>query len=153
MSGVAGHLDRTGVTRLRPGGRGSPSPGVRNFPLLAPGIFAAPMSGDEHPFHLAQESVDGRRRVAVSGEIDLQTAPELEAALSEACAAGRTIELDLHEVSFIDSTGIRAILAAKASCAQHEVELLMVPSRHPAPRRVFELSGLLDRLPWRARRD
>jgi anti-anti-sigma factor len=105
------------------------------------------------PFRLEQETTDGRRRVAVSGEIDMQTAPALEDALNEACTLRATIELDLHEVSFIDSTGIRAILAAKASCAENNVELLMVPSRHQAPRRVFELSGLLDLLPWRARKE
>lgn len=109
---------------------------------------------DEEPhFRLEQETVDGRRRIAVSGEIDIQTAPALEDALSEACTVRATIELDLHEVSFIDSTGIRAILAAKASCADQDVELLMVPSRHQAPHRVFELSGLLDLLPWRGRRE
>jgi len=109
---------------------------------------------DEEPnFKLEQETVDGRRRIAVLGEIDIQTAPALEAALSEACTVRATIELDLHEVSFIDSTGIRAILAAKASCAEQDVELLMVPSRHQAPHRVFELSGLLDLLPWRGRRE
>lgn len=82
----------------------------------------------------------------------MQTAPVLEEALISACASCAQIELDLHEVSFIDSTGIRAILSAKTSCAEHNVELLMVPSRHAAPHRVFELSGLLDRLPWRAAR-
>jgi len=82
----------------------------------------------------------------------MQSAPALEAALSDACALRGTIELDLHDVSFIDSAGIRAILAARASCAEHDVELLMVPSSHPAPHRVFELSGLLHRLPWLARR-
>jgi anti-anti-sigma factor len=106
----------------------------------------------EPPFRLEQESIDGRRRMAVSGEIDIQSAPVLEDALTEACATARTIELDLHEVSFIDSRGIRAILAAKAACAEREVELMMVPSRHAEPHRAFELSGLLDRLPWRARR-
>jgi anti-anti-sigma factor len=108
---------------------------------------------EQPPFRLAQETVDGRRRVAVSGEIDLQTAPVLEHALTEACAAAATIELDLHEVSFIDSSGIRVILSAKSSCAENNVEMLMVPSRHAAPHRVFEPSGLLDRLPWRARKE
>jgi anti-sigma B factor antagonist len=107
----------------------------------------------EPPFRLEQQNLDGRRRVAVAGEIDMLTAPALEEALSEACTLRATIELDLHEVSFIDSTGIRAILTAKAACAENDVELLMVPSRHAAPHRVFELSGLLDRLPWRTRRD
>ena len=122
------------------------------LPAARAGIFAPPMQGDI-PFRLEQETVDGRQRVAVAGEIDMQSAPVLEGALNDACAAARTIELDLHEVSFIDSSGIRAILAAKASCAENDVELLMVPSRHPVPHRVFELSGLLDRLPWRARKE
>jgi len=111
------------------------------------------MEANDPPFRLLQETVDGRRRLAISGEIDMRTAPALEAALNDACALASTIELDLHDVSFIDSTGIRTILDAKATCAAHDVELLMVPSRHPAPRRVFELSGLLDRLPWRSRRE
>jgi anti-anti-sigma factor len=110
------------------------------------------MHGDL-PFRLEQETVEGRHRVAVSGAIDMQSAPVLEGALNDADTARRTIELDLHEVSFIDSTGIRVILAAKESCARNDVELLMVPSRHAAPHRLFELSGLLERLPWRARRE
>ena len=121
--------------------------------LLEMTLYSPLPMDDEPHFRLEQQTVDGRRRVAVSGEIDLQTAPALEAALDEACAMRATIELDLHEVSFIDSTGIRAILTAKAACAEHDVELLMVPSRHQAPRRVFELSGLLDLLPWRARKE
>jgi len=119
--------------------------------VLGGRYIRTPMDGG-NTFRLEQENVDGRRRVAVAGEIDLQSAPALEEALQEACERGTTIELDLHEVSFIDSAGIRAILEARASFAAHDVELLMVPSRHRAPHRTFELSGLLDRLPWRARR-
>jgi anti-sigma B factor antagonist len=104
-------------------------------------------------FHIDQQTDEGRLRLSVAGEVDLESTPRLEAAVVEACGAARTVELDLHEVSFIDSTGIRAVLGAKALCAQRGVEFLMVPSRHQAPHKTFELAGVLDLLPWRSRRE
>lgn len=104
-------------------------------------------------FHIEQQNGDGRLRLSVAGEVDLESTPRLEAAVVEACGTARAIELDLHEVSFIDSTGIRAVLGARALCAQRGVEFLMVPSRHQAPHRTFELAGVLDLLPWRSRHE
>jgi anti-sigma B factor antagonist len=102
-------------------------------------------------FHIEHQNDGGRLRLSVSGEVDLESTPRLEAAVAEACGVARTVELDLHEVSFIDSTGIRAVLGAKTLCAERGVEFLMVPSRHHAPHRTFELAGVLDLLPWRSR--
>jgi anti-anti-sigma factor len=52
----------------------------------------------------------GCARVAVRGELDLLTAPELRQTLGELIASGRTtITLDLTELSFIDSAGHRSI--------------------------------------------
>ncbi len=115
-------------------------------------IFASQMS-EQPEFRIAQDRTDARVRISVSGEVDLQTTPMLEAAVMEACAVATAIELDLHEVSFIDSTGIRAVLSIKTLCGQRGVELLLVPSRHEAPHRTFELAGVLDLLPWRSRHE
>jgi anti-anti-sigma factor len=108
---------------------------------------------EQPEFRIELESTAGRVRLSVSGEVDLQTTPALEAAVADACARGATVELDLHEVSFIDSTGIRAVLNAKSLCGERGVEFLLVPSRHQAPHRTFELAGVLDLLPWRSRHD
>jgi len=102
-------------------------------------------------FRIEHETSAGRVRLSVSGEVDLTCTPLLEAAVAEACAVTQTVEIDLHEVSFIDSSGIRAVLAAKSLCGERGVELLLVPSRHEAPHRTFELAGVLDLLPWRTR--
>jgi anti-anti-sigma factor len=107
---------------------------------------------EQPEFRIAQDQSDGRIRISVSGEVDMQTTPLLERAVIEACPVASAIELDLHEVSFIDSTGIRAVLAAKSLCGEQGVEFLLVPSRHQAPRRTFELAGVLDLLPWRSHR-
>jgi anti-anti-sigma factor len=104
-------------------------------------------------FRIAQQQAEGRVRISVSGEVDLASTPLLEQAVEEAAAAAPAIELDLHEVSFIDSTGIRAVLRAKSLCSERGVEFLLVPSRHEAPHRTFELAGVLDLLPWRTRGD
>jgi anti-anti-sigma factor len=109
---------------------------------------------DEQPcFKIEQQTATGRVRLSVSGEVDIAATGELEAAVAQACQDSQTVEIDLHEVSFIDSTGLRAVLGAKALCAERGVEFLLVPSRHEAPRRIFELAGVLDLLPWRNRRE
>jgi anti-sigma B factor antagonist len=47
----------------------------------------------------------------VRGELDMNTAPELEGALEEALSQdGASIMLDLSECEFIDSTGIALIV-------------------------------------------
>ncbi|MHB8533120.1 MAG: STAS domain-containing protein [Solirubrobacteraceae bacterium] len=95
------------------------------------------------PFALQQAEPDGRARLVLSGELDLATAPELEAALTRLCESGvHEIEIDLGEIDFIDSTGLRAILLAKDSSAKAGIEFFLVPSRSERHRRLFELTGL-----------
>ena len=109
---------------------------------------------DQTPdFKIEHEKSAERLRLSVRGEVDMAAAGELETAVVRACSDSKTVEIDLHEVSFIDSIGLRAVLAAKALCAELGVEFLLVPSRHEAPRRTFELAGVLDLLPWRNRRE
>lgn len=87
-------------------------------------------------------------RVVPVGELDIATAPELEAQLSAVCAAGFTrIVLDLGELTFIDSTGLRVVmafvgLATRGGC---EIELLPGPDQ---VQRVFTISGVLAELPF-----
>jgi anti-sigma B factor antagonist len=56
----------------------------------------------------------GRRVVAVDGELDMTAAPRLRAAIEAAIDAGAlTVVIDLNEVTFIDSTAIGVLLAAR----------------------------------------
>jgi anti-anti-sigma factor len=51
-------------------------------------------------------------RLALEGELDLATTPILEVRLEAATRKGGPIELDLTELTFIDASGLRAILSA-----------------------------------------
>jgi anti-anti-sigma factor len=54
---------------------------------------------------------DGVFVVAVTGELDLSTAPDLERPLEETVASGAgSVLIDLSECEFIDSTGIALIV-------------------------------------------
>jgi anti-anti-sigma factor len=66
------------------------------------------------PFEVHNETLDGGIRVlAIHGELDLNTAPDLENPLEEALADETPkIVIDLSECDFIDSTGIAVIVRA-----------------------------------------
>jgi anti-sigma B factor antagonist len=66
------------------------------------------------PFEVSNEALEGGVRVlAVRGELDLNTAPELQAPLEEALEnGGASILIDLSDCDFIDSTGIAVIVRA-----------------------------------------
>jgi anti-sigma B factor antagonist len=92
---------------------------------------------------------DGRHRLLLSGELDLAPAAELEEMLLRLCAdATKEITLDLSKLRFMGSTGIRLVLLAKELCEQNDCEFLLA-SGPPNIQRMFELTGLLDVLPFR----
>jgi anti-anti-sigma factor len=86
-------------------------------------------------------------RIAPCGELDIATTPELEQALADATADAATeIVLDLRELTFMDSSGLRALAQANTRAGESGVEL----SIWRGPRqieRVLEISGLGDLLP------
>ena len=51
--------------------------------------------------------------IAVQGELDIATCPELAAALAMQAALRRSIVLDLRGVEFMDSIGLRLLLQAR----------------------------------------
>jgi anti-anti-sigma factor len=64
------------------------------------------------PFEVESELLeDGIRAFTVHGELDMNTAPQLESRLEEALAdSSASVMLDLSDCEFIDSTGIALIV-------------------------------------------
>jgi len=65
-------------------------------------------------FTLTRDALDDDRQViAVTGEIDLFTAPELKAAIADAIEQGRIrLVIDLTDTSFLDSTALGVLIGA-----------------------------------------
>jgi anti-sigma B factor antagonist len=72
------------------------------------------MAFDPTGFSISTSDRDGRAIVVPRGELDLATAPELDALVNERLDAGQDVVLDLRELAFMDSTGLRVLVAAHA---------------------------------------
>jgi anti-anti-sigma factor len=91
------------------------------------------VSGDDHT-------------LVLSGELDMAAEDELETAIVS-CANAAQLTLDLSQLTFMDSTGLTLVLLADDLCKAHEIEFALVPGPRQV-QRVFEIAGLLDRLPF-----
>ena len=79
--------------------------------------------------------------VAVAGEVDIATVTRLRERLFELAASGRTLVVDLDQVSFIDSAGLAALVGAARRAAAHGASMQVVCAR-PRTRQLFRLTGL-----------
>lgn len=85
---------------------------------------------------------DGRTIVTVAGELDVHTAPQLDAQLSPLTrTAEPSIIVDLTDVKFIDSTGLGILVTALKHVRENEGKLNVVVTT-PRVLRVFALTGL-----------
>jgi anti-sigma B factor antagonist len=82
--------------------------------------------------------------VVLSGDLDSETAPTLEEKLLSLINAGkRNLVINLREVTFISSVGLRVLLAAQMQVRKKIPRGSVVISEIPAQlRRTFELVGM-----------
>jgi len=107
-----------------------------------------PMTTDVPSFELVVDSGGGRVTFTPRGELDLATAPELEdKVLTAVRDASQPVILDLRELTFMDSTGVRTIVAAHQTAESSGCELRVVrPARESPVSRVIEISGIDEAL-------
>jgi anti-anti-sigma factor len=94
------------------------------------------------PLNLRDQVRGARHTLTLAGELDIATAPELRDEIARRCQDGAAeIVLDLHELSFIDSTGLRLLLSSKQMCEERGCDFSLIHVHHPA-RHTLELSGV-----------
>jgi anti-sigma B factor antagonist len=105
-------------------------------------------------FSLSTAALDASRHVvAVAGEIDLFTAPELKAALSDALESGRNrIVVDLSETTFLDSTALGVLIGAVKRLRSRDGVLTIVNTDSNIAK-TFEITGLDQIFVIRSTRD
>jgi anti-sigma B factor antagonist len=89
-------------------------------------------------------TIGGASAIALSGELDIETGPpfseEVEMAVWGTVGA---FVLDLSALTFLDSSGLHALLRARAYLGRADRPLVLVCPRGPV-RRVLDLAGVLD---------
>jgi anti-anti-sigma factor len=101
------------------------------------------MAFDPTGFSISISDRDGRAVVVIRGELDLATAPDLEAALNERLDSGQDVVVDLRELDFMDSTGLRALVTAHARVQDTDQSFLIVRPLPGAPiERILAVAGV-----------
>jgi anti-sigma B factor antagonist len=102
-----------------------------------------PESLHPKPFHCTVDDAgDGTARIRPAGELDMATAPQLEASLREAHERGvRRLVVDLRGLDFMDSTGLTLLTRWSLEAHLDGYEFAVIPGEHKI-RRLFELTRL-----------
>ena len=79
--------------------------------------------------------------VRLTGEIDLSVAPALRDTLTELADGTRDVVVDLTEVSFMDSTGLGALISGRELVREGGRKLVLVGVGGPV-RRLFSITKL-----------
>jgi anti-anti-sigma factor len=87
---------------------------------------------------------EGNTVVTAQGEIDLETSPELSAVFAELEAPG-DVDVDLAGVTYIDSTGLRALLTAR-DAAIEAGGTLRISATSSIVARLIEITGCSELL-------
>ena len=101
------------------------------------------MDHDLQPsFSLTIARNDSQTVVALRGELDIDAEGELAAGLALVLATKPTaLTVDLRELDFVDSTGLRALLQLRTDCAAIGCHLSLVPGPD-AVQRALVVSGI-----------
>jgi anti-sigma B factor antagonist len=84
--------------------------------------------------------------LGLHGELDLLGAPLLQEAIDRADGeAGSIMVLDLQDLQFVDSAGLRVILAAHERSRENGRELALTPGTEQV-QRLFTIAGVNDHL-------
>ena len=84
--------------------------------------------------------------LALRGELDPHTAPILDEHVNRALDAGATtVILELAALSFIDSSGLRSVIAAHKALGERGGTLVL-RSPGPTTQRLLDVTGLTDLL-------
>jgi anti-sigma B factor antagonist len=91
---------------------------------------------------LTTDTHDGWTILAVDGELDLHTSPQLQRALWEAIDQGaKHVALDMSDVPFMDSSSLGVIIGGLKRAREVGGDLALI-SLQPSPAKVVALTGL-----------
>lgn len=97
-------------------------------------------------FEVAEQDVEGAPGVVVRGEVDVASVPQLTEALDDAIRESEgAFVVDLTDLDFLDSSGLSALMRARALLGRDDRALAVICPPGPV-RRLFEVAGVTDLL-------
>jgi anti-anti-sigma factor len=101
------------------------------------------------PFSIAVVPDRDEVAVVLEGDLDLASADTLEREVKELRAAGfERVVVDLRQVGFIDSSGLRVLLGLRSDASRDGHTLALVPGPRGA-QPIFDLTATRGAFAWR----
>ena len=89
------------------------------------------------------KAVEDKATIAVEGKLTVQSAPELEAAIGVLPASIMDVDIDLEDLDYISSAGLRVLVSAQKMLSQRGGTLrLLSPNDDVSD--VFDMTGLSE---------
>ncbi len=104
------------------------------------------MTGALPPFSVSAVPTAEHTVLFVSGEMDIATVDEFTVAAREQLATGPVL-LDLRDLSFMDSSGLRALIGLLREREQEGWSLTVGRNLHSNVKQLLEMTGMLSELP------
>ena len=90
-----------------------------------------------------EQSKNGKElKIALQGRLDTATAPELEEVLKSSLEGVTELVIDLEELEYISSAGLRVLLAAQK--AMNKQGAMKVQNVNETVNEIFEVTGFTD---------
>src|SRR3954451_7233648 len=100
-----------------------------------------------HPFEIREHDADGVHVIAMRGELDLATAPQLCVRIDAARRGGsRRMVVDLTTAEFCDSAGLRALIGSNREMTAFGGRMAVAAQEESAVGRLFGLAGARELL-------
>jgi anti-anti-sigma factor len=93
-------------------------------------------------FSISTSDRGGRAVVLIRGELDLATAPELEKVVGDRLDAGDKVVVDLRELQFMDSTGLRVLVHAHARAGSEGRFVVVRPPAGGPIAKILAIAGV-----------
>jgi anti-sigma B factor antagonist len=99
-------------------------------------------------FKIAHRVTEAGATLTITGELDLSTAPVLSESIELLRRDMNALTLDLSELSFMDSTGLRLLIEVDQRAKREQWKLVLIRPQHETAAAVLTATGADSALPF-----
>ncbi|HWF74546.1 MAG TPA: STAS domain-containing protein [Solirubrobacteraceae bacterium] len=99
-------------------------------------------------FKIAHRATDAGVTLKITGELDLSTGPVLAGSVEGLPHDLKALTLDLSELTFMDSTGLRILIELDQRSKRDDWKLILIRPRHETAAAVLKATGADSALPF-----